>query len=287
LDSLPFPARHLLDLSSYHREVEGKKVTSVITSRGCPYTCNFCCKDVHGTKVRLRGVDDVINEIKEIKKNYGFESFIFYDDIFTLYRKRLSNLCDQLKDLNITFRCNGRAGINTFEDYVKLKEAGCEEIAFGIESGSQKILDKINKRTTVEKNIESIINAKKAGLTTKAFLIVGFPGESQKTVNETKAFMNKANPDKFTVFAFVPLPGCDVWKHPKEYGILKMSDDWDQFFNIAGNYEGGYSFTTKELDFPKIQMLHDDLVSYLLNRGENYGQKGKLEKYYDKLNLKK
>jgi radical SAM superfamily enzyme YgiQ (UPF0313 family) len=116
--------------------------------------------------------------------------------------------------------------------------------------------------------------------------MVGFPGESQETVNETKEFMIKADPDKYTVFAFVPLPGCDVWKNPDKYNVVDISKDWDQFFNIAGNYEGGYSFKTKDLDVSKIKLLHDDLVSFLLNRKENYGQTGKLEKYYQKLKRK-
>jgi len=283
LDILPFPARNLVDLLDYHREVEGKKVTSMVTSRGCPYNCNFCCKDVHGRNIRFRSVENVVREVKEVIGHYGVESFIFYDDIFTLMRERLYKLCGGLKELGITFRCNGRADTNTLEDYIKLKEAGCEEIAFGIESGSQKMLNRINKGTTVKNNFEAITLAKQAGLITKAYLVVGFPGESQETVDETKEFMDRANPDKYTVFAFVPLPGCNVWENPGKYGIVEISRDWDQFFNLAGNYEGGYSFRTNELNPSTIKPLHDDLVSFLLSRKENYGQMGKLQPYYQKL----
>ncbi len=285
INSLPIPARHLIDFSTYTREVDGEKATSLITSRGCPNNCSFCCKDIHGKKVRFRSVDSVINEVKEIKSKYNIHSFLFYDDIFTLNRKRLSSLCNKLKELNINFRCNGRAGINTFEDYQNLYKAGCREIAFGIESGNQLILNKVNKGTTVQQNIESIQNAKKAGLITKAYLIVGYPGETRETINDTKKFIDIANPDKFTVFMFVPLPGCDVWKYPEKYGITYLSKDWDQYFNIAGQYEGGITFKTKDLDSNKIKELHDDLVSYLLNRKENYGQRGNLQNYYDKLFL--
>jgi len=281
IDQLSLPARHLVDMQSYTREVEGKKATSLITSRGCPYDCNFCCKDIHGTKVRYESPDKVIQEIADIQKNYDIHSFIFYDDIFTLNRKRLPVICDQLKNMNITFRCNGRAGINTYEDYVLLREAGCQEIAFGIESGSQTILDKINKRTTVAKNLETILTSKKAGLLTKAYMVVGFPGETQETINETKNFMDVADPDKFTIFQFVPLPGCDVWKHPEKYGIIEMAKDWDQFYNIAGQYEGGASFKTVDLSPERIKYLHDDLIHYLFNRkGRDHGQRGTLQKYY-------
>jgi radical SAM superfamily enzyme YgiQ (UPF0313 family) len=160
-----------------------------------------------------------------------------------------------------------------------LKEAGCQEIAFGIESGSQYILDRINKRTTVQQNIDTILTAKKAGLLTKAYLVVGFPGETQETIDDTKRFMDEANPDKFTLFQFVPLPGCDVYKYPEKYGVTEMNKDWDQFFNIAGQYEGGSSFRTSELSSERIKYLHDDLLKYLMERG----QRGTLQGYYKKL----
>jgi radical SAM superfamily enzyme YgiQ (UPF0313 family) len=286
VNSLPMPARHLVDINSYTREVEGNKATSIITSRGCPNNCSFCCKDIHGRGVRFRNPDAIIRELESIIEKYNIRSFIFYDDIFTLNRPRLKVLAERFKDMGISFRCNGRAGINTYEDYVLLKQAGCNEIAFGIESGSQKILNSVNKGTTVEQNLRSITLAKKAGLVTKAYLMVGYPGETQETIDETKKFMDSANPDKFTLFTFVPLPGCDVWRNPLKYGITEISKDWNQFFNIAGQYEGGLTFKTKELDEKRIKYLHDDLVNYLLNRkGKNYGQNGILQGYYQKIKV--
>ena len=280
LDSLPFPARYLVDILGFNRNVEGESATSIITSRGCPYSCNFCCKDVHGSKVRFRSADSVIEEVHEVIDTYGIKSFLFYDDVFTFPKgNRLKKLCEGIKQLGITFRCNGRVGVNSLEDYQLLKEAGCMEIAFGIESGSQVILDKMNKGTTVEMNLNAIRNAKQAGLITKAYLITGFPGETQETIDETKRFVEISGVDKFTVSAFVPLPGCDVWKNPLKYGIQTISKDWDQHFNLAGNYEGGSTFTTKDLSSNEFQRLHDDLVDNLLE----HGQKGKIEKYYEKL----
>lgn len=284
LDTIPAPARHLLNMRSYTREVEGNTATSIITSRGCPYSCNFCCKDIHGRKVRFRSPEKIIEELDSIIKNYKINSFVFYDDIFTLQRKRLKTLCEAFEKREITFRCNGHAGINTYEDYVLLKKAGCKEIAFGIESGSQSILDKINKGTSVQENKDTVLLAKSAGLLTKAYLVVGYPGETQETINETKRFMDEADPDKFTLFQFVPLPGCDVWKHPDKYGITEINKDWNQFFNIAGQYEGGSTFRTKDLTPEKVKYLHDDLLNYLLNRkGNDHGQRGKLQGYYAQL----
>lgn len=279
LDDFPSPARHLVDLKGYHRTVEGKSATSMITSRGCPFSCSFCCRDIHGSKVRFNSIDGVINEVAEIK-SYGINSLLFYDDVFTLnIRGRLDEMCKRLKLFNISFRCNGRVGVNKPEDYKKLREAGCEELAFGIESGSQKMLDYLGKRVTVQQNEEAIKYAKEAGLKTKAYLMVGFPGETQETIDETKKFVERADPDKFTLFAFVPLPGCDVWKNPQKYGITQISQDWDQYFNIAGQYEGGVTFETKELSKKEFLRLHDDLAKFLMAKG----QRGGLEKYYSKL----
>lgn len=279
LVDFPPPARHLVDLKEYHRNVEGQKATSMITSRGCPFSCNFCCRDIHGNKVRFYSIDRVIEEVTEIKKQ-GINSIIFYDDVFTLNVKgRLDEICRRLKPLDITFRCNGRVGVNKPEDYKTLKWAGCDEIAFGIESGSQKILDLVNKKVTVKQNEDAIKYAKKAGLRTKAYLMVGFPGETQETVNETKKFVERADPDKFTLFSFVPLPGCDVWKNPTKYSIIELSKDWNQYFNISGQYEGGVTFETKDLSKKEFLRLHNDLVKFLIGRG----QRGELEKYYSNL----
>ncbi len=279
LDDLPMPARHLINLTKYHRSVEGQKATSIVTSRGCYYDCSFCCRDVHGNKVRFHSVNRVIDEVKQIK-NYGINSLLFYDDVFTLNKGgRLEEICKRLKPLNMTFRCNGRVGVNKPEDYKILREAGCDEIAFGIESGSQKILDAVGKKVTVKQNEDAIKYAKQVGLTTKAYLMVGFPGETQETVDETKRFIEKADPDKYTLFSFVPLPGCDVWKNPQNYGVTNISKDWDNYFNIAGQYEGGVTFETKDLPKKEFGRLHDDLRDFLMERG----QRGTLEKYYEGL----
>jgi radical SAM superfamily enzyme YgiQ (UPF0313 family) len=286
VDAVPLPARHLLDMKGYSREVEGKKATSILTARGCPFDCSFCCKDIHGRSVRYRSVESILEEIDGIKKDYGITSFIFYDDIFTLNRPRLKKLTDAFKERGITYRCNGHAGSNTFEDYVALKESGCQEIAFGIESGSDKILKLINKGTTIKKNYDTIVTAKRAGLLTKAYLVVGFPGETQETIDETKKFMDEAYPDKFTLFQFVPLPGCDVYRNPAKYGVTSMNKDWDQFFNIAGQYEGGHAFETAELTAERAKYLHDDLLKYLLARkGNDHGQHGTLQGYYKDLKI--
>lgn len=269
LDELPMPARDLVDIHAYTRTVAGKKATSVVTSRGCPFNCAFCCKDVFGSKVRLFSIERVVKEIKSIIKNYGIGAFIFYDDTLTLNKKRLKELCEALKPLDIVFRCNGNA--RTKCDYQLLYEAGCREICFGIESGSQEILNFINKQVTVEQNRIAIRDAQRAGILVKAFLMIGNPGESVYTVEQTKKFINEADPDQFTLFTFVPLPGCDIWKNPEKYGVKIIDRDFRKYYNIAGDNDGGIVIENTDL-----KALREDLVGFLRKRG----QRGILQDYY-------
>lgn len=279
LDILPLPARDLVDIHRYTRRVAGQKATSITTSRGCPYKCAFCCKDVFGHKVRTFSNNRVIREISSCIDLYDIRSFIFYDDTFALDRARFYPLCEVLQRFKITFRCNGDLRNNTLEDFKVLKAAGCREIAFGVESGSQEILDKIHKGTTVEGNIKAIQNAKKAGLVTKAFLMIGNPGESVKTIEDTKRFMEKAGPDQYTLFTFVPLPGCAVWNDPAKYGVKIVNKDFKNYFNIAGQNDGGIVIETEDLSGRQIRRLKDNLLSYLTSRG----QTGALQDYYGKV----
>jgi len=276
LDDIPFPARDLVNIQAYTRKVAGQKATSITTSRGCPYICAFCCKDVFGHKVRYFSIPRVIEEIESVIRDYGIRAFIFYDDTFALERRRFYPLCKELKKLNIVYRCNGNSRNNTIEDFETLYDSGCREIAFGIESGSQLILDKIHKGTTVEDNKKAIQNAKKAGLIVKAFLMIGSPGESADTIEETKRFMWEAQPDQYTLFNFVPLPGCDIWKNPDKYDIKIVNNDFKNYFNIAGHNEGGLVVETETLKTNDIARLRQELLASLPE------QKGQKQDYYEK-----
>jgi radical SAM superfamily enzyme YgiQ (UPF0313 family) len=280
VDRLSFPARDMLDLKRYTRRVAGQRATSVTTSRGCPYSCIFCCKDVFGHRVRNFSIERVLDEIRAIKVIYGIRSFIFYDDTFALDRERYYSLCKALQAENITFRCNGNARNNTLEDFKVLYDAGCREIAFGVESGSQKILNIVNKGVTVEQNRKAIKNAQLAGLTVKAFLMIGSPGETRETVEETKKFILEANPDQYTLFTFVPLPGCAAWKDPEKYGFRIVNQDFKNYFNIAGQNEGGLTVETETLSCEDIRNMRKELVDFLNTRG----QRGQLQDYYARRN---
>jgi anaerobic magnesium-protoporphyrin IX monomethyl ester cyclase len=278
LDMLPMPKREILKKNKYTRKVYGDFATSVITSRGCAYNCAFCCKNIFGSQIRFRSPENVENEIKQIIKDYGIKNFIFYDDTFTLHKKRLYDLCQRLSKLNIIFRCNGDARHNSPEDYIRLYQAGCREIAFGIESASQMILDNINKGVTVEQNRQAIKEAKKAGLLVRAYLMIGSPGETRQTIEETMKFVQETNPDQFTLFNFIPLPGCAIWNDPQKYNIKIVNRNFKDYFNIAGDNQGGLVVETQELSSKDLSNLRQDFVAFLNKKG----QSGPLQDYYNK-----
>lgn len=282
VEELPLPARHLIDLGGYSRTVDGCKATTIFTSRGCPFNCSFCYKDIFGSNVRYNSPERVIREIKQVKSRWGYRHFVFWDDVFSLNRPRLYKICSMMKDLDIVFRCNGRVGFNTYDDFVRLRDAGCKEIAFGIESGSQEMLDSFNKKVTVEQNLEAIQEAQRAGLLVRAYMIVGFPGENERTIEETKRFIDLSSPDQFIVFTFVPFPGCDVWKHPKKYGVNIDKKDYSKFYTIAGkDGRGGIVFRTKDMDGEKLDKYRQDLIDHLSTKR----QRGVLQPYMSKLEV--
>lgn len=278
IDYIPYPSRDLVSITEYTRLVNGKKATSIIASRGCPYICSFCVNSTKSlfTKTRFRNVDNIIREMKEIIFKYNFNAFIFYDDTFTIHPE-LDKLLYEIKKLNIIFRCNGNARKDTLETFKKLYDAGCREIGFGIESGSQDILNRINKKVTVSQNALAIHNAKKAGLIVKAFLMVGSPGESWKSVEETIKFIKDTKPQQWTLFTFVPLPGCDIWNNPDKYRIKIITKDYKQYFNIAGNNVGGVTCETEYMTSKDIEKARKYMIEHLPK------QEGKLQNYYNNM----
>jgi radical SAM superfamily enzyme YgiQ (UPF0313 family) len=277
VNTLPFPARHLVNLKAYTRKIAGESATTIITSRGCPYHCAFCEKSVHGEGVRFRSIQSIIEEIEEVIGHYGIRNFKFEDDTFTLNRNRLYKLLDELKKLDIRFRCQGNARTDTYDDFVRLYEAGCRQIIFGVESGSQHILDLVNKGVTVEQNQRAIINAKKAGLVVRANLMVGSPGETWETVEETIDFMWQTQPQQWIVTNFLPLPGCAIGKNPAKYGIKILVNDWKQYFLVAGQNVGGLTHRTEHMSMEDIGKARKHLLESLPP------QTGSLEDYYIEL----
>jgi len=255
VESIPKPARHLVDLHKYMPG--GENATPIYTSRGCPFACRFCSK-ISGRTYREMPISRVIEEI-EIVKSLGFQHVVFGDDNIIVNPKRVKELLKHIKPLGITFRLNQDARARTLdEEMLELaKDAGCSEISFGIEHGSQTMLDNMNKDTTVEANKRAITLTQKHGMKAKAYFIVNFPGETEKTAKETVAFVEKTRPDKWLLSAFAPLPGSDTFAYPEKYGITWVSRNWEDYYLVGKDGSFRPCFQTDELSFSKQVYLHD------------------------------
>jgi len=239
LDSLADPDYSMVDLQSYKRKIDGHLMVSVLTSRGCPMRCSFCVVNVLYRTAKFRSPKAVAKEIRGIIDKYGFRSFNFMDDTFFIDKPRTHRLLELLEPLKINFRCHGRVGFDTKDDYVRLKKAGCKQICWGIESGSQFILDQMNKHATVTQGKQAIAWAKELGILDRIFLIVGLPGESEKTLDDTRRFIEEVDPSQYFVSTFQPYPGTDVWREPGKYGVTKIYRNFSRYIQIYGNNLGG------------------------------------------------
>jgi radical SAM superfamily enzyme YgiQ (UPF0313 family) len=241
ISDIPPPARHLINLKKYC----GGLTTTIYTSRGCPYHCKFCSKITNNT-YRKFPIDRVISEI-EYCQTQGINSFIFGDDNIIINADHVKELLTRVADLDITFRLNQDARHIDKSIFELAANSGCTDISFGIESGNQSMLDHMNKMTTVELNKEAISTAKGCGISTKAYFLVNFPGETLETISDTIKFAECALPDKWLLSNFSPLPGCDVFNRPWDYGVNWISTDWSNYYLVGKG--GGFkpSFTTNHL----------------------------------------
>ena len=254
-----FPAFDLIDINSYHRKICGESSLPMLTTRGCPFKCAFCgLKRMHElNKISYASPETIEEQLRKIKQEYGIRYINFQDDMFTLNHKRLFRLLDLIKPLGIKFKCHGRAGYDTEEVYARLADAGCTMVSWGIESGSDYILDKMNKKVSALENFQVIQWAKKYNIVSRAFFVIGFPGETESTLEETKNFIIEADPDQYFVSSFVPYPGTDVWNDPQKYGVKKISKDWRQFYQVSKDGTGGLTVDTEWLsreEFRKLEL---------------------------------
>ncbi|HUT94271.1 MAG TPA: radical SAM protein [Thermoguttaceae bacterium] len=265
LDSLPFPDYRLVDLKSYHRVVGGRRCVSVLTTRGCPYQCVFCNSVVmgHSEQVRFRSAQHVVAEIQELKHRWGIAAFRFQDDTFTLDASRIEVLTGLLRRENILYRCFGRVDQCSRRVTDQLYASGCRHVAFGVESGSSQILERMMKGHTVDEIRTGIANAKASGLRVRVFLLVGFPGETWQTVQATVELMLECLPHEFVVYPVIPYPGTALYRQPERFGITHVSRHFPDYFQVAKGRRCGYVFRTADLDESKIEAMRKHVISQL------------------------
>lgn len=231
LDVLPMPAWDLLpELSKFYRtsDITYKRLPAfqVVTSRGCPYKCVFCDRSVFGNKWRSFSAEYVMRMVRELVNKYGIKDLNFADDEFLINKKRLRSICRFLIDekIDLTWSAVGRVNSVTPELLKLAKEAGCHQIAFGLESGSQKILDVINKKLSKEDIIRGVRWTKEAGIEVKGLFMIGNPLETEETIKETTDLIEMLDLDYISMSAFTPLPGAEIYETATKYGTF--DDDW-------------------------------------------------------------
>lgn len=221
LNALPFPDRSQAWRYHYYiTDRQGGKhtATTLMTARGCPFRCGFCSHAIWGNLYRARSAENVLAELRELKEA-GWDSFHAFDDTLTIQPGRLKQICHGLRPLGMTWRCFIRSDGVTPEILDAMTGAGCVEVGIGLESGSQKVLAAIDKGETVEQQRQAILAAKRAGLRTKCFVILGLPGEDWSTIQETIDFLRDTQPDDIDAAVLSVLPGSPIHADPARYGI--------------------------------------------------------------------
>ena len=282
IDELPFPNRHKVDLQKYFDAWKSKHGTSSIslsTMRGCPYTCNWCSRAVYGQSYRRRSPKLVVDEIIDVQKNYQFDSIWFVDDVFTISHKWLAEFNHEInsRQVKINFECITRADRLTDEALLMLKESGCVRVWIGTESGSQKIIDAMDRRVDVKQVRRMLIAAKKMGIQTGTFIMVGYPGENIEDIEETIKHLTESDPDLYTITIAYPIKGTQLYNQTESNFI---------------NQQPWHNSTDRQIDFKRthhkkfyemaIRLIYNEVKLHKLKK-ENLGQTKNMMVTYAKI----
>ena len=229
LDSIPFPARHLVPFTDYGATQD--QTGGIITSRGCVYNCNYCSSSlIMGKKFRSRSPNNVVDEIEELIDKYHINDIGFMDDTFMLNKSRASEIADEIKarDLDISFVASSRVDRVDKDLLENLKSSGLKTIYYGVESGSQRILDLMKKGITI-KNVEDAVKvAKDVNLDVLTSFILGYPGETEADMNKTIDFSTKLDSDYCQYSILTPFPGTPIYDDLIKKDLID-NDEWNKY----------------------------------------------------------
>jgi anaerobic magnesium-protoporphyrin IX monomethyl ester cyclase len=229
LDELPRPAYQYFSLDRY--QFFGKVILPILTSRGCPFQCSYCVSSRMAGKVfRARSPRNVVDELEWLRDMHGAGAFSFYDDVFTHDKKRAFEICEEMKKRNIgvPWDCQTRVDQISKELLAEMRDANCQLVSFGAESGCPKILDAMKKRTTIEQNEKGVRLAKEVGMSVAMSVVIGYPGETIDTLKQTFDFIRRTEPDYVYLCLATPYPGTELYDLVKDLG-WKMSKDWSHY----------------------------------------------------------
>ena len=283
LDELPFPAWDIIDLDPYRQswlKHAGYFSMNMATTRGCPFKCNWCAKPIYGNRYNTRSPQNVVNELIMLKAKFHFDHIWFCDDIFGLkpgWIKEFADLVEK-ENLSFKFKMQGRVDLLLKENNIKdLARAGCDNSWMGAESGSQKILDAMDKGTSVEQIFEATRLLKKNGIKPSFFIQFGYPGETYEDIKKTIAMINKLLPYEIGISVSYPLPGTVFYEKVKSE--LKEKTNWTDSNEMAllfhNNYQPAFykqlhtyvhKSYRKHLSFENLKQLFSDPVQINLSK---------------------
>lgn len=252
LDTIPFPARHLLPMKMYDRVlpyIDAKPVDTMSVLRGCPYKCAYCeTRELWGTTCRAFSPQRVIDEIKHIAENYGTRGIYFVGDNFTINKKRTSDLCQLIKEnkLDIKWTCETRTDLVNKDVLTDMKSAGCQTIFFGVESGSLRIQQKLNKNIDLEEVKRTFELCRQMGIRTATSFMLGIPGETVEDMQATFKFAKSLNPDVCMFNTYIACPGSKLYDEVVSQGL------YDQMDNYLARVK------TKDFDYEMLQKIQRD-----------------------------
>jgi radical SAM superfamily enzyme YgiQ (UPF0313 family) len=239
INEIPMPDRNIFNMQSYLQKwKENVGVTSVhlLGSRGCPYQCSFCDKTVTGNTYRPRNIEEIVEEMEFLSKTYEPDDLYLSDDLFTISRRRVYEFCESIKNKKVShWSVQGRVD-NVDKDMLRhMKSAGCKEIYFGIESGSDKILNKLNKGFSVMDIINAFDAAHEVGILPGAYLLIGVPGETKKDMEQTIKLIERIKPSLLNISYLTPFPGTRIYEKIKHIISLWDFECWDDFSDSVYN----------------------------------------------------
>ena len=274
LDTLPFPNFDMVDLATYSRRVDGQPSLSLLSSRGCPFPCTFCNSNIMGAgkPIRFRSPENIVAELRRCKERYGVHHFRFQDDLFTINRRRVAALTSAIGPENIIYRCFAR--VNNFNGNMArmLVDSGCRHVSFGVESGSPRILARhaMNKRQTPEQITTALHAAHDVGLTTRIYLIVGFPEETDDTIVDTLTLMKSCPWDEFSVYPLIAYPGTPLHDHPEKFGITHINKEYSDYIQVGRERQAGFTIRTNTFDEHQVSRWRDRIINELQANGRTW-----------------
>jgi len=265
LDSLPFPAYHLLPdfprrynlpLFSYPKAPN----TSIISSRGCPYQCSYCDRSVFSKGFRFNSPEYIVEHLRYLHQNFGIQHVFFYDDLFTFDRKRVERFCTLMeeKQVPVGYNCIARLEHVDEELIALLKRSGCWQVNFGIESGDPDILSKHRKLYELDQVGKKLKMVKDAGMRVKGLFMMGFTGETEESIRRTIRYALTLPLDEINVTKFTPFPGAPIYRTIREFG--EFTEDWPSMNCL------NFVFIPHGMTHERLEELYNEFISRFYRR---------------------